>query len=133
MSKVKVEVILVVVAMVVGMSSVGAAAQCFPLDCVSYALEGRAVPLKLCCIEVQDQFLLKAGVGIAGYCNAVTAVQRYNGPLVGTELDLALAIPGKCNLNSYYQKGSTCAGGCHSIPFAIPSTIHRLSMQSCQS
>jgi len=70
------------------------------------------VPLKFCCIEVQDQFLLKKGVGIEGYCKAVKAVKRFDGTLAGPELDLALSVPDKCGLGSYYKKGSLCAGVC---------------------
>jgi hypothetical protein len=108
-------VVVMAMAVAVALSSVGAATAAssptyFPLDCASYVLDGRAVPYKVCCIEVQDQFLLKKGVGIEGYCKAVKAVNRFNGNLVGTELDLALSVPNKCGLSSYFKKGSLCAG-----------------------
>lgn len=110
----KKELMLLMVAMaMVVMSSMGkgvAAAPSFPLYCSSFVLEGRPVPLKFCCMEVQDQFLLKKGVGIGGYCKAVKAVELYNGPLTGTELDLALSIPEKCGLSNYHAKGVQCAG-----------------------
>jgi len=103
--------VMVAMAMVV-MSSMGgvAAAPSFPLDCSSFVLDGRPAPLKFCCMEVQDQFLLKKSVGIGGYCKAVKAVKRFDGPLAGTELDLALSIPEKCGLSGYHAKGFQCAG-----------------------
>jgi len=110
----KKELTLLMVAMaVVVMTSMGggvAAAPSFPLNCSSFVLDGRPVPLKFCCMEVQDQFLLKKSVGIGGYCKAVKAVELYNGPLEGKELELALSIPSKCGLSSYHAKGFQCAG-----------------------
>lgn len=126
MAKVKVEAILVVVAMVVALCSVGAAAKSFPKDCVESAVKGFDTPGRFCCIAVQDEFLTKSA-GIAGYCKAVKAAQRKNGPLAKTPLEQALAIPGKCRLGGYFKQGSICAGGCHySIPFVSKFSVESI-------
>ena len=99
--------------MVVG-SAQAAARGCspqFPLSCASYILDGRAVPLKTCCIEVQDNFqLVDPTASAQSYCDAINGVKLYNGPLGGTELTLALGLPQKCALSGQYKKGQKCNG-----------------------
>lgn len=102
MAKVRMELLLALVLVMTSAMVDGAKVTPFPTDCSSYVSEGRAVPLKFCCIAVQDEFLLKSG-GIKSYCKAVKHFE-------GNQLVLALSVPAKCNLNGYYKKGSTCAG-----------------------
>ncbi|XP_024379934.1 uncharacterized protein [Physcomitrium patens] len=102
------------VALVMVVSSGAQAARCspqFPLSCASYVLDGRAVPLKTCCIELQDNFkILDPKASLKPYCDAIVGVKLFNGPLAGNELNLALNLPNKCVLSGQYKKGQTCAG-----------------------
>ncbi|KAG0563257.1 hypothetical protein KC19_8G016400 [Ceratodon purpureus] len=83
-----------------------------PLNCAAYVLDGGSVPSKLCCIEVQNNFNLKTPTSsLQPWCEAVKGVKLYTGQgLTGTELQLALNLPAKCQLSGQYQKGQTCAG-----------------------
>ncbi|XP_024374403.1 uncharacterized protein [Physcomitrium patens] len=101
------------VVLVMGVSSGAQAAPCspqFPLSCAPHVLEPRNVrPLKICCIEVQNNFkLVNSNASLKEYCAAIQGVKLCNGPLAGNELNKALDIPNKCGVG--YKKGQTCAG-----------------------
>lgn len=121
------------VALVMVVSSGAQAARCspqFPLSCASYVLDGRAVPLKTCCIELQDNFkILDPKASLKPYCDAIVGVKLFNGPLAGNELNLALNLPNKCVLSGQYKKGQTCAGKWPTLHFLCP--LHPL-LQSPQ-
>ncbi|KAG0605808.1 hypothetical protein M758_9G089100 [Ceratodon purpureus] len=103
--------LLVVMAMIVGSAQAAACPPQFPLSCASYVLDSRSVPLKTCCIEVQDNFqLLTPTSSLTSYCEAIKGVKLYNGPLTGTQLSLALGLPQKCALSGQYKKGQSCNG-----------------------
>ncbi|KAG0562724.1 hypothetical protein KC19_9G167700 [Ceratodon purpureus] len=102
--------LLVVMAMMEGSAQAAACPSQFPLTCASYVLDSRSVPLKTCSIElVQDNFqLLKPTSSLKSFCEAIKGVKLYNGPLTGTQLNLALGLPEKCALSGQYKKGQSC-------------------------
>ncbi|KAG0562723.1 hypothetical protein KC19_9G167700 [Ceratodon purpureus] len=111
--------LLVVMAMMEGSAQAAACPSQFPLTCASYVLDSRSVPLKTCSIElVQDNFqLLKPTSSLKSFCEAIKGVKLYNGPLTGTQLNLALGLPEKCALSGQYKKGQSCNGAVRLVEF----------------
>jgi len=74
-------------------------------DCTVYVTGQRKIPLKTCCEQVQN--ILLQPHGNVCLCNTLTSAAP---KLKGFNVTLALSLPQKCALDSYFKKGQKCDG-----------------------
>lgn len=75
------------------------------MDCNVYVTGQRKIPLKTCCEQVQN--ILLQPHGNVCLCNTLTSAAP---KLKGFNVTLALSLPQKCVLDSYFKKGEKCDG-----------------------
>ena len=75
------------------------------MDCNVYVTGQRKIPLKTCCEQVQN--ILLQPNGNVCLCNTLTSAAT---KLKGFNVTLALSLPQKCVLDSYFKKGQNCDG-----------------------